>query len=67
MEHPEIMAGSWVSIHAPVKGRPFLFEADADSIKVSIHAPVKGRPFPALVGLDIIAVSIHAPVKGRPV
>ena len=34
----------YVSIHAPVKGRPDDEVGRAARARVSIHAPVKGRP-----------------------
>ena len=55
-----------VSIHAPVKGRPYGNGLFPFAGAVSIHAPVKGRPCSALTIAHKIAVSIHAPVKGRP-
>ncbi len=57
---------SGVSIHAPVKARPFNRWTGDKRHYVSIHAPVKARQDARGKKTELLYVSIHAPVKARP-
>ena len=55
----------WISIHAPIRGRPSASLFNHCLMSISIHAPIRGRPGIADLKYTVATISIHAPIRGR--
>ena len=54
-----------ISIHAPLRERPFGGSANIVSTGISIHAPLRERPFGGSANIVSTGISIHAPLRER--
>ena len=55
----------WISIHAPMRGRPETRIKKRIQEIISIHAPMRGRLSDNLRERPQAGISIHAPMRGR--
>ena len=65
-ERPDGLIHLFLSIHAPLRGRPGAPQLYRDGKWLSIHAPLRGRPPLTVLLPGFVRLSIHAPLRGRP-
>ena len=62
---PEDYRDGYISIHAPMRGRPLELSLLVVRAHISIHAPMRGRHHPRGCHHGGFVISIHAPMRGR--